>query len=122
MDPHQIRITPDIGPRHALAARPLGLSPPLPTKQHTLAAWLRHDFALARTWDDLHAALMARGYALDLGRKSLILQTLSGQKLWSVDDLGQSYASLTHRFGAALPQNSQLTPIAEQIESTPRIL
>ena len=93
---------------------------PVPTKPHTLAAWLSHDFALAQSWDALRESLHDKGYLLALCGDHLIMCTVAGKTLCDTAALGQPYSKLRHQFGAPFPDPSSQRPIRQSAPSKPQ--
>lgn len=89
-----------VGHLHARTSQNPELDYQGPRKPLALRAYLAHDFAYARHWDDLQDCLRAKGYSLAEHDGGLILQTVDGQRLCKAADIGQPYGVLMQRFGA----------------------
>ncbi len=72
-----------------------------------LRALLADDFAFARTWQDLSARLLAKGYLLvESGPGLVVASAADGGRVCKASDLGYSHARLSARLGGAFPAHS----------------
>lgn len=90
---------------HARSAR-------IATQLQPIRAQLETQFSDALNWRDLADRLTQSGYQLMRRGGGLSLESLDGQRLCSVADLGHSHAQLTRRFGRSCPATMANVPLA----------
>lgn len=90
-----------------------------PRKPHALQAYLAHDFAYARGWDDLQECLRTKGYELAERGGGLILQTVEGERLCKASELGQPYSLLMKRFGTPFPGHAHQHLVSRHLAQKP---